>query len=106
MIDDQIQDNIREFGWHCRHVFDAEGERVDFSYSIGFEKSFGEPEIIVFGLKREISHAILSDIATDFRGGLSFEPNTRISGVVGGVKRKLSLRRLLRPRSLNTLGEL
>ncbi len=84
MSSGDIQKHIDEYGWHCLYVFDPDGEKNEFSYSIGFEESFGHPEIIIFGLKREVAHSILSDIASDLRNGATFEPNVKLNNVIGG----------------------
>lgn len=42
----RISENIREYGWHCLHVFPTKESQDKFSYSIGFEESYGSPEIM------------------------------------------------------------
>ncbi len=66
---ESIRENIQKHGWQCQYVFDANGEKEEFSYSIGFEESFDHPEIMIFGLERETMHSILSDIASDLKEG-------------------------------------
>tara|TARA_R110001599_G_C11842396_1_gene619594 strand:- start:77 stop:508 length:432 start_codon:yes stop_codon:yes gene_type:complete len=78
-----VQD-IETHGWHCVFVFDPEGKHADFAYSIGFEESYRHPEIIVFGLGKDVSHAILADIAEDLRKGTVYETHRRVSDVIGG----------------------
>jgi len=84
MAADDIQKHIREYGWHCLHVFDPEGEKQDFSYSIGFEATYDHPEVIVFGLGRETAHEILSDIASDLKNGIKYKTNTRLKNIISG----------------------
>lgn len=79
-----IKNNIKKHGWQFQYVFDANGEKEDFSYTIGFEESFGHPEIMIFGLKRETMHAVLSDIAFDIRNGRKFEEGIKIGNVLSG----------------------
>ena len=79
-----IVENIKKHGWHFQFVFDENGENEDFAYSIGFEESFGHPEIMIFGLPRETMHAILSDLADEIRSGKKIVPNERRSGVLSG----------------------
>ena len=55
-----------------------------FSYFIGFEESFKHPEIVIFGLKKEVAYSILSDIAYDLRNGVEYSPNVKLSNVIGG----------------------
>lgn len=84
MINESIKENIQKYGWQFQYVFDANGEKEDFSYSIGFEESFDHPEIIIFGLKRETMHSILLDIASDIKQGRRFSENVRTGNVLSG----------------------
>ena len=79
-----IKENIEKYGWQYQYVFDHNGEKQDFSYSIGFEETFNHPEIMIFGLAKETMHSVLSDIAEDIKGGLIIEPNKRLSGILSG----------------------
>ncbi|WP_233258839.1 DUF4262 domain-containing protein [Shewanella sp. YLB-09] len=81
---DNIRTNIEKFGWHFLYIFDPEGNASDFSYSVGFEESYNHPEIIVFGLKKDTAHHILSDIADELKNGKTFNPNERLNDVIGG----------------------
>jgi len=79
---ESIKDNIQKYGWQFQYVFDADGEKEGFSYSIGFEESFSHPEVMIFGLERETMHAILSDIATDIKNGRVFSENIKTKDVL------------------------
>lgn len=79
-----IKDNIQEHGWQFQYVFDAKGEKENFAYSIGFEETFGHPEIMIFGLKQETMHTILANLATEIRSGRHFEENIKTSNVLSG----------------------
>jgi len=83
-LDMDIKENIEKHGWQFQFVFDAKGENPDFSYSIGFEESFGHPEVMIFGLKRETMHTVLADLAHDIKKGSFFKPNVRIKDVISG----------------------
>lgn len=84
MNTEKIQTNIEKFGWHFLHIFDPNGIKNSFSYSVGFEESFGQPEILIFGLKKDAAHGILTDIADDLRNGLKLEVDTKMKDVIGG----------------------
>lgn len=84
MSKEKIKENILEHGWHFLFVFDPKGEREDFSYTIGLEESFNHPEIMIFGLKKDSSHAILTDIVEDIKSGVRMEPDKILSNVIGG----------------------
>ena len=49
---------IREHGWFCTSVIAEEGY-LGFSYTTGFWKSLGAPEIVVFSLPSETAHDLL-----------------------------------------------
>ncbi|WP_394175917.1 DUF4262 domain-containing protein [Thalassotalea litorea] len=80
----KISKNIEEHGWQFQFVFDENGEKVDFAYTIGFEETFAHPEIMIFGLKKETMHTILADIAYELKSGKVFTPNNRIPDVISG----------------------
>lgn len=79
-----IEENIKKHGWQYQFVFDKDGEKPDFSYTIGLEDSFSHPEIMIFGLKREQMHSILTDLVNDIKEGRVFKPNEKTGDVVAG----------------------
>lgn len=79
-----IKANIEKHGWQFQFVFDEKGVNPDFSYTIGFEETFGHPEIMIFGLKRETMHTVLGDLAHDIKNGRIFKPNIKTSDVISG----------------------
>ena len=81
---ESIKENIQKHGWQFQYVFDTSGEKEEFSYTIGFEESFDHPEIMIFGLKRETMHSILSDIASEIKEGREFKEGVRTANVLGG----------------------
>ena len=80
----KIAANIQEYGWHCLHVFPTTDEHEQFSYTIGFTESFGAPEIMLFGLNREKSHALLNECAQLLRGGHKFCADVKDGSVLSG----------------------
>jgi hypothetical protein len=76
-----LQD-IEEYGCHILHVLE-EGEYPRFSYSIGIQKSTGQPEIIVTGLKREFAHTLINNYNNRVKSGEVFEINSCYSGFLG-----------------------
>lgn len=64
--EDQLNDaekdivaNIRKYGWHSTHVFDPEGKDPSFTYSTGFWKNRGAPEIVTFSLSQKTAHGAI-----------------------------------------------
>jgi len=84
MTIEKIAKDIEKFGWHSLFVFDPEGEKANFHYTVGIEESYGHPEIIIFGLSQESGHGILTDLIEDIKSENSFEPNKKLGDVIGG----------------------
>ena len=53
--------DIQQYGLHIMNVLE-EGELPNFTYSIGLWHTYQHPEIIIIGLKHEISKWILNEI--------------------------------------------
>ena len=64
-----ILSTIKEHGWFCMSVFDPDGKQPEFSYSIGFSKTLGAPEFIIFGLNRELRHSMLWEVFRQIEAG-------------------------------------
>jgi len=80
----KIAANIHEYGWHCLHIFPTTDDHEQFSYTIGFTESYGSPEIMVFGLNREKSHALLNECAQLLRSGHKFCAGVKDNSVLSG----------------------
>lgn len=80
----EIADHIQTYGWHCLHVLSNEAGEQNFSYTIGFEASYGAPEIVVFGLERDKAHALLNECADLLKGGHAFKPDVEDAHVLAG----------------------
>lgn len=59
----KLLDDIRKFGWHCLNVLGDE-ENEPFSYTIGLFQTYGHPELLIYGLPRDLAHSVLT-IAAD-----------------------------------------
>lgn len=77
-------EHIREFGWHCLHIFADEEGQENFTYTIGFAESFGAPEIVIFGLARDKAHALLGECAALLKAGNMIEPDVENPNVLAG----------------------
>ncbi len=80
----KILDNIRDHGCQVMSVFDPDGELPDFTYSIGFPATVGQPEVIVYGLPRELGHSMVNETLAQCRAGLILAEGTRIDGLLEG----------------------
>jgi hypothetical protein len=80
-----VHDHIATYGWHCVKVAEDE-EGPGFAYTIGFQRSFGHPEVIVFGQHPEVMHAMLSRIAERIRAGQTHVAGTDSWGILDDYK--------------------
>jgi len=55
-----------------------------FAFSIGLFKTFGHPEVILFGLKIEAMHGIINAIGEEVRQGRRFSEGEVTSGIIEG----------------------
>ena len=82
--DDRLTlDNIERFGWSCP-IIDDDAEGPGFGYSVGLMATLEHPELILFGLRRDRIHGILSGMVKMMREGARFQPRTRHDGVLEG----------------------
>ncbi|MDG4895694.1 DUF4262 domain-containing protein [Mesorhizobium sp. WSM4976] len=75
--------DIDEYGCHILYVLE-EDEHSPFAYSVGIEHNFGIPELVVIGLKPELSMTIINEYCRRVRDGERFRVGERASGFLGG----------------------
>jgi len=75
--------DIEEYGCHILYVLE-EDEHPPFAYSVGIEHNFKVPELVVIGLKPELSQTIINEYCRRVRGGERFSIGERASGFLGG----------------------
>lgn len=81
--DSKIADHIRDYGWHCLHVSPRVGETgASFTYTVGLHASYDHPELMIFGLDRDKSHAILTTCVDMIRSGTRFPTNEPVGNVL------------------------
>lgn len=87
-IDDSLTETERQIlvdvdanGLHVVHVEDEAGEPA-YSFSIGLHESFGQAEVVVFGLPAAAAEALLEAIADDAADGKSFVADSRHEGLL------------------------
>lgn len=84
-FDRRTLENIEKFGCSVLHVAEEE-ELPPFSYSVGITKTSNAPELVVVGLKQEISHFIVNEYNRRVRSGESFAPGQRYRGFIEGFE--------------------
>jgi hypothetical protein len=72
-IDRKLQDDIEEFGLQVMYVMEDD-HGPDFSYSIGLFESYRHPEIIIVGLKQQLAHILINNMANDIKEGKVYVP--------------------------------
>jgi len=70
--EEKALNNIEKNGCHIIHV-EADDIGPSFTYSIGIEKTVAEPEVIVTGLDRDMSHFLVNEYNHRIRDGEVFE---------------------------------
>lgn len=73
MNDKKLLDDVEKYGLHLIHVL-ADETASRFSYSIGLFKSYHHAEIIIIGLKQELSHILINNMAEKIKNGKVFYP--------------------------------
>ena len=63
-----------------------EGEYPRFTYSIGIEKTTGQPDLIITGLKRELAHWMINEYARRIKEGEAFEPSKYYNDFLEGFE--------------------
>ena len=61
-MEQAIVDNVAKNGCFIMSVFDPEGIEPEFSYSIGFEETVGQPEVIVFSLPKNLRASMINEV--------------------------------------------
>ncbi len=64
--------DIERFGCHIIGVLEDD-EGPSFSYSIGLYQTFGQPEVIIFGLEPNVGITIINDISSKMKEGKKVE---------------------------------
>ena len=68
--------NIEEYGWAVTKVAPRVGDEGDcFAYSTGLYFTFGQPEIVIFGLSLDKMHKIINIAGNLMKHGVNFLPD-------------------------------
>ena len=93
-IEQSIVDNVEKHGCFIMSVFDPDGIEPNFSYSIGFEKTAGQPEVIVVSLPKDLRVSMINTLCRMIaEDDLKLEDGLRIEGLLVGhhcVARKVT----------------
>ena len=76
--------DIEEYGCHILYVLEDD-EHPPFAYSVGIQHNFKVPELVIIGLKPQLSQTIINEYCRRVRGGERFNIGERASGFLGGA---------------------
>ena len=79
-----VAQNIERTGWHCTAVMADQPGDIPFAYTVGLTKTFGVPEIIVFGLNHETAHGLLARCAFLLSEGEPILADVSDARILGG----------------------
>ncbi len=81
--DKRALDNIEKYGCHILQIMEGEFN-PPFSYSIGIQKTSNAPELIIVGLKNNLSGWIINEYCRRVSNGERFIENRYYEGFIGG----------------------
>jgi hypothetical protein len=73
--------DVKTHGLHIVHVMEDTGNPA-FSYTVGLFENYLHPEIIIIGLKHELSHVLLNNMAYDIKNGKNYTSKEFHEGVL------------------------
>lgn len=82
----KIIKNIEKYGCHVTSVFDPKEKDPDFTYSIGIHKVENQPELIVLGLRHELSSGIVNEYNRRIKNGERFVIGEYYEGFIEGFQ--------------------
>ena len=83
-LEQKIIANVREHGCHINYVFDPDGDMPGFAYSVGFQETLGQPEVIVFGLPADVMRFMINETMRQCRAGLRLDHGVELQGLLDG----------------------
>jgi hypothetical protein len=79
----RVIDNVEKHGCHINFIFDPDGNNPPFAYSIGFTKTVGMPEVILFGLPQETCHPVINQVLRLCKEGLVLSEGASVAEAFG-----------------------
>jgi Domain of unknown function (DUF4262) len=79
--EEKVIQNVKNHGLHIVHVMQDENNPA-FSYTIGLYENYLLPEVIIIGLKHELSQILLNNIAYDIKNGKTFATGEFHEGIL------------------------
>jgi len=82
--EERVVADVQRHGWHVVLIPEEDG-MPGWAFTVGLSKTFGHPEVIVFGLHQEVAHFVLNDVGERVRAGLKIVDGTRAEELLEGV---------------------
>lgn len=80
-MEDIVQGNVAEHACHVMQV-PADDEGSGFAYSIGLTKTYGQPELICFGLADDVMCSMINELRDRMAQGEKFTDGQRVAGLI------------------------
>jgi hypothetical protein len=81
--DEEIAASVEKHGWHGIAV-QGTADEPSFVYSIGFCRSFKQPDVIIFSLDPKVAFGVLVEMVADFRAGKVYRAGNTYEGLLLG----------------------
>tara|TARA_B100000678_G_scaffold283539_1_gene283799 strand:- start:1509 stop:2009 length:501 start_codon:yes stop_codon:yes gene_type:complete len=80
-----IIDSVEKYGLSVMHVTAERPDLPSFSFSIGFEHTLGQPEVLIYGLERDLARNMINEVFRQCQEqGLVLADGQVISDVIEG----------------------
>lgn len=80
-VEQKLLDDVEKYDWHVMKVLETP-ETPGWAYSVGLYRSFGHPEILVFGQDSDLMHFMINTIGERVRTGKSFAVDERYDELI------------------------
>jgi hypothetical protein len=77
--------DIALYGLHVLRV-GGDKEWPEFTYSVGLFRTFGLAEVIILGLRGELAHSLLNELAACARAGKQYQVREMADGLLDGLQ--------------------
>jgi len=85
VAEQKAMDDIAKYGCHVIHVL-AEKDLPPFAYSVGIQRSSGQPEVVIIGLRQPLVHSLVNVYNKRIRDGERFVAGQFYSDFIGNFQ--------------------
>jgi hypothetical protein len=76
----KLLSDIREYGWHAVMI-QADEKSPGWGFTVGFFHSYRHPELVITGLKAEITHQFLRLFSVPIMAGKVYKPGDKVTDI-------------------------